>query len=345
MSLHKNITFADGHVIHSFEYANAAARTGATGLVSADVSKVAKQTDNNTYWILTAATPTWSELTGASSSDELAKVSSNDTTAGYLNGKLVAGTNITLTENNDGGNETLTIAASGGGSTDLRDLIIMDHFVTGNTSSDAIGSHGWRQLSLGTGADITLSGEAGHPGILDLGSGTTASGRVAIYVGESGGLVVLPGTSQNQIDIEFLVRLNSNALSSANCDRVTFGFGDQWGAAADTEHTNGIYMEYRPADNANFRLTTASGGTRTKGASTTAPTAGNWYRIGLRITFPGGTPTAALLINGTVAVTQTTNIPTAGLGVGFRIDGAATSNEPRVQCDYVYMTQVTAKET
>ncbi len=43
------------------------------------------------------------------------KVSSNDTTRGYLNGKLVAGTNITLTENNDGANETLTIAATGGG--------------------------------------------------------------------------------------------------------------------------------------------------------------------------------------------------------------------------------------
>jgi len=44
-----------------------------------------------------------------------AKVSSNDTTAGFLNGKLVAGANITLTENNDGANETLTIASTGGG--------------------------------------------------------------------------------------------------------------------------------------------------------------------------------------------------------------------------------------
>lgn len=44
--------------------------------------------------------------------DETAKVSSNDTTAGYLNGKLVAGSGILLTENNNGGNETLAIAAA-----------------------------------------------------------------------------------------------------------------------------------------------------------------------------------------------------------------------------------------
>jgi hypothetical protein len=45
-------------------------------------------------------------------SDEKVKISSNDTTPGFLNGKLVAGTNISLTEGNDGSNETLTIAAA-----------------------------------------------------------------------------------------------------------------------------------------------------------------------------------------------------------------------------------------
>ena len=38
------------------------------------------------------------------------KVSANDTTPGFLNGKLVADTGkTTLTENDDGGNETLTV--------------------------------------------------------------------------------------------------------------------------------------------------------------------------------------------------------------------------------------------
>lgn len=40
------------------------------------------------------------------------QVSSNDTTPGYLNGKLVAGAGITFTEGSDGANETLTLAAS-----------------------------------------------------------------------------------------------------------------------------------------------------------------------------------------------------------------------------------------
>ena len=44
--------------------------------------------------------------------DVKVSVSSNDTTPGFLNGKIVAGTAITLTENNNGGNETLTIAAT-----------------------------------------------------------------------------------------------------------------------------------------------------------------------------------------------------------------------------------------
>jgi hypothetical protein len=48
-----------------------------------------------------------------SADTEKVKVSSNDTTAGFLNGKLVAGTNISLTEGTDGGNETLTAALSG----------------------------------------------------------------------------------------------------------------------------------------------------------------------------------------------------------------------------------------
>ncbi|ANS05516.1 tail fiber protein [uncultured phage_Deep1-GF2-KM23-C739] len=52
----------------------------------------------------------WNAIT--TDTDVKVGVSSNDTTAGYLNGKLVAGTSVTFTENNDGSNETLTINAT-----------------------------------------------------------------------------------------------------------------------------------------------------------------------------------------------------------------------------------------
>jgi hypothetical protein len=53
----------------------------------------------------------WSAIT--TDTDVKVLVSSNDTTAGYLNGKLVAGTGISFTENSDGSNETLTITNTG----------------------------------------------------------------------------------------------------------------------------------------------------------------------------------------------------------------------------------------
>ena len=56
---------------------------------------------------------TGATITGfGGASDEQVKVSSDDTTAGFLNGKLTAGTSITLTEGSGGGDETLAIAYS-----------------------------------------------------------------------------------------------------------------------------------------------------------------------------------------------------------------------------------------
>lgn len=54
---------------------------------------------------------------GGPGADQLVRITNADTTSGFLDNKLVAGTNITLTVNNPGGNETLTIDAAGGGGT------------------------------------------------------------------------------------------------------------------------------------------------------------------------------------------------------------------------------------
>ena len=75
---------------------------------SLDAGDLAFNTSSNTLKFYDGSS--WQTITA--DTDVKTKVSSNDTTAGFLNGKLVAGSNISFTENSDGGNETLTIAAT-----------------------------------------------------------------------------------------------------------------------------------------------------------------------------------------------------------------------------------------
>ncbi len=50
------------HILSNWTYANAAARTGASGFIAGDVGKVAWQTNNNTFWVLLTTGPTWQGL-------------------------------------------------------------------------------------------------------------------------------------------------------------------------------------------------------------------------------------------------------------------------------------------
>jgi len=63
--LHKNASLGDQHLIHNWEYADATARGAASGFVTADLKKVALQLSDNSFWVLTAVTPTWGAIAGA----------------------------------------------------------------------------------------------------------------------------------------------------------------------------------------------------------------------------------------------------------------------------------------
>jgi hypothetical protein len=76
----------------------------------------------------------------------------NDTTAGYLNGKLVAGTGIGLTENNNGGNETLTVAIGNhDASLITTGTVATARLATGtaNSSTYLRGDQTWATISAG----------------------------------------------------------------------------------------------------------------------------------------------------------------------------------------------------
>lgn len=77
MAFHKNEVTGSIHIPHQWEYVDTNARTSATGFVSTDIGKLARQTDNNTLWMLTATTPTWKEV-GGGSGDVVGPVSSTN---------------------------------------------------------------------------------------------------------------------------------------------------------------------------------------------------------------------------------------------------------------------------
>lgn len=60
----RHSTTTDNHVPYAWTYANAAARTGASGFVTGDIGKFARQTDDDSMWMLISTTPTWIAVGG-----------------------------------------------------------------------------------------------------------------------------------------------------------------------------------------------------------------------------------------------------------------------------------------
>lgn len=65
MAKHSESGLGARHPVHNWTYATLAARLAATGFVAADVGKLALQTNDYSYWQLTAITPTWAKLGAA----------------------------------------------------------------------------------------------------------------------------------------------------------------------------------------------------------------------------------------------------------------------------------------
>jgi len=78
-------------------------------------------------------------------------ISSNDTTIGYVNGKLVAGSGMKFTENNDAGDETLTIE-SGPLSAKTADATLTAAELLGATIFTNTGASGAVNLTLPAGS-------------------------------------------------------------------------------------------------------------------------------------------------------------------------------------------------
>lgn len=284
-----------------------------------------------------------------SAADSLARVSGYD--EGSLLGKRAginfSGAGVSAVDNPGSDRIDVTIAG-GGGSFDMRDVLVWDHFMSGNVDTDEIGWMGWRNESAGTGAAISFDATpvSGHPGVLVLDAGTALAARACISLGEtaSPGGRLLIGTGANPIEIEFLIRWPSATdILAANLERVEIGLGLAW--AADAELPDAVVMRFAPAaGDTGLRLVCAASGVRTVGAVQQVPVVGNWYRVGIVVT-PGATPSATMSINGVAGSAISTNVPSTGLGVGLKSSGVGSGVAAFTEVDYFKTTQATNKET
>lgn len=116
----------------------------------------------------------WTAINDVTASD-LLKVSSNDTTPGYLNGKLTAGDGIDLTENGDGGDEDLGV------SVDVTDLISGDYGIEEDTNNLRVKLATDSGLEFSTGLRTKIKSGGGIIRDSD-GLSTTESGDVTIQI-------------------------------------------------------------------------------------------------------------------------------------------------------------------
>ena len=219
---------------------------------------------------------------------------------------------------------------NGLGSTFSTILEQFDDFITGATTSQM----GWAVNTSGGSAGATLVETAPYIshlnfGVIQIKSSTAVSGRTVLYV--------LPCMRLGNCKVTFETNIYLDDLGGilGTDYQLHVGLCDQYNTNNDQQ--DGVYFEYQSTTSANWRICTASNNTRTK-TTTTVPVVADQY-IKLKLIVNTAGTNVDFYINGTLAGSITTNIPTAaGFNVGpyFRIRNTLLSTVRSAYIDYVY---------
>jgi len=130
MSLHKTLPITELHRVQSLSYANQSAREGASGLTSDDVGRVAIQTDDNTFYVLTDYSPvTWTQISHAviNDTDDLSEGSTN---LYYTEGRVSANSDVSANTTHRGQTDnphSVTAAQAGADPTGTAAAAVTSH--------------------------------------------------------------------------------------------------------------------------------------------------------------------------------------------------------------------------
>jgi len=193
----------------------------------------------------------------------------------------------------------------------MRDMIIVEEFVSGLTTSEYIGELGWLM------AAGTVAGQApseGKIGILRLSSPATANSRGVLQLSPgTAGVMIIPGQT-GDIHIKMVVK-NAQAAATASTRRIGLLNTNAAGEASDA-------IMFRASGTGNWTAVTRAGGTETAtDCGVAQDTTFKTFEILINPAFNQVT----FIIDGVTCATHTTNITTAALSPTFKVDTTAAT--------------------
>lgn len=220
---------------------------------------------------------------------------------------------------------------------DLRDC-----FMGGNLTAGSIGELGWSTTVTGTTSLTRLTAVSGHPGILRLSTGGSATGRLSMHLGPASASGVFINALETA---DFLFRTSSLATGATNTRSIAFGFGNDADAAfLGTDSVGFISFPGQDqglgAASNNWLAYSRSGG---GGAQQTTVDTGvvstdttNWRIFRIKRVL---TPTAQyeFYVDGALVATITNNFPTIAQNMGCRVaNGDSNAGAHTLDMDEVY---------
>lgn len=174
-----------------------------------------------------------------------------------------------------------------------------------------------------------IAGDIGHPGILQLTTGTTTTGRTAL---NSAANCIRFGSGTYTFETTIMLPTNSDA---ANRYTLYVGFGDATGAG---DQVDGAYFQYTDASSNNWQIKTATNSVRTTTTTSVGVVGNTWTKLKVVVVDVG---IAYFYINDTLAGSINNNVPQGDgreTGLIFKIEKSAGTTARRVSIDYCKVT-------
>lgn len=192
---------------------------------------------------------------------------------------------------------------------------LQDEFLPGALATTGnIGALAWGTTANGTAAISSLTGTAGHPGQLSVGSGATSGNDTRLHLGASGTAAVMI-LATDIARVRAILEISS-AVSTA---RFKFGYGvDLSDVASDAFGTAGAWWEFNSNDSNKWQTETRNASTTTTNTDAGADVATTtWYQIEIIRKQNGDIQFAK---NGALLFTHSANQPTVACNVGFVVE-------------------------